>query len=237
MDAATDDIDDILVSPQTNLGEQVRRKLQLDIISGEIPPGSFLSGPTLAQRLGISSSPVREALIQLTADGLLEARRNRGFVVVTPTVEDLRHTFAVRVRLETMAIEQLVQIGLPDPAPLTAIADAIAAAVKTYDVPAYLAADRAFHEALLVAAGNPVLTRMALKLRDTMRLYGIRTIKGLERQAASVDEHYAMIELARSKGSVKAATKLMTRHIVEWEPLFVEELKRLHRQKQRWALM
>ncbi|WP_267360962.1 MULTISPECIES: GntR family transcriptional regulator [unclassified Methylobacterium] len=233
MDAS---VDDIIVIQEVSLGEQVRRKLQIDIISGEIPPGTILSGPALAQHLGISSSPVREALLQLAADGLLEVRRNRGFVVVTPTVEDLRNTFQVRVRLETMAIEQLVQIGLPDPAPLTAIADEIAAAVRKGDVPVYMAADRAFHEALLDAAGNPVLTRIALKLRDTMRLYGIRSENGSARQAASVEEHYAMIELAKNKGSMQEAGELMTRHILEWEPLFVAALDRVHKQKRRWAL-
>ncbi|MCJ2022467.1 GntR family transcriptional regulator [Methylobacterium sp. E-065] len=233
MDAS---VDDIIVIQEVSLGEQVRRKLQMDIISGEIPPGTILSGPALAQHLGISSSPVREALLQLAADGLLEVRRNRGFVVVTPTVEDLRNTFQVRVRLETMAIEQLVQIGLPDPAPLTAIADEIAAAVRKGDVPVYMAADRAFHEALLDAAGNPVLTRIALKLRDTMRLYGIRSENGSARQAASVEEHYAMIELAKNKGSMQEAGELMTRHILEWEPLFVAALDRVHKQKRRWAL-
>jgi DNA-binding GntR family transcriptional regulator len=233
MDAS---VEDIIVIQEVSLGEQVRRKLQMDIISGEIPPGTILSGPALAQHLGISSSPVREALLQLAADGLLEVRRNRGFVVVTPTVEDLRNTFQVRVRLETMAIERLVQIGLPDPAPLTAIADEIAAAVKKGDVPAYMAADRAFHEALLDAAGNPVLTRIALKLRDTMRLYGIRSENGSARQAASVEEHYTMIELAKNKGSVQEASKLMTRHILEWEPLFVAALDRVNKQKRRWAL-
>jgi DNA-binding GntR family transcriptional regulator len=235
MDAS---VDDIIVIQEVSLGEQVRRKLQMDIISGEIPPGTILSGPALAQHLGISSSPVREALLQLAADGLPEVRRNRGFVVVTPTVEDLRNTFQVRVRLETMAIEQFVQIGLPDPdpAPLTAIADEIAAAVKKGDVPVYMAADRAFHEALLDAAGNPVLTRIALKLRDTMRLYGICSENGSARQAASVEEHYAMIKLAKDKGSVQEASELMTRHILEWEPLFVAALDRVHKQKRRWAL-
>jgi DNA-binding GntR family transcriptional regulator len=233
MDAIVNDIIDF---PQTNLGEQVRRKLLLGIISGEIPPGTILSGPTLAQHLGISSSPVREALLQLAADGLLEVRRNRGYIVITPTVEDLRHTFAVRVRLETMAIEQLVRIGLPDPGPLTVLADEIAAAVEKQDVTAYLAADRAFHEALLDAAGNPVLARTALKLRDTMRLYGILSRDGFARQAASVEEHYAMIKLAQTGDSIEVATELMTRHILEWEPLFTEALARLHQQKRRWAL-
>ena len=103
-------------------------------------------------------------------------------------------------------------------------------------MPTYMAADRTFHEQLLVAAGNPVLARTALKLRDTMRLYGIRSENGAARQAASVEEHYAMIELAVNRGSVKDAKALMTRHILEWEPLFIEALTRVHKQKSRWAL-
>lgn len=229
-------VDDVIVIHETSLAEQVRRKLQIDIVSGEVPPGCMLSVPALAEHLGISSSPVREALIRLAADGLLQPKRNRGFVVVTPTVDDLRHMFEVRLELETLALVKLVQAGLPDAGALTTLADEITDKVRTGDVPGYLTADRAFHEALMDSAGNPVLTRMVMKLRDGMRLYGIRSEAGAKRQAKSVDEHYAMIELAKGHGSKEEVVALMRQHIMEWEPIFVEAAARAQKQRMKWAL-
>ncbi|WP_407520268.1 GntR family transcriptional regulator [Methylobacterium oryzisoli] len=203
-----------------NLREQVQQRLRLDIVSGEVGPGTILSVPSLARTLGISTTPVREALLHLSADGLLQPLRNRGFCVVEPSLAELRNLFEVRVQLETSAFLKLVQSGLDDVSDLTAQADAIARAVRDGDVPLYLAADRAFHQELLSRAGNPVLTGIVMKLRDTMRLYGIKSAAGLARQAESVPEHYRIIEMLRQRAEPAAAAALMHKHIMDWEPIF-----------------
>ncbi|GJD66082.1 GntR family transcriptional regulator [Methylobacterium frigidaeris] len=212
------------MTAEANLREQVQQRLRLDIVSGEVGPGTILSVPGLARTLGISTTPVREALLQLSDDGLLQPLRNRGFCVVEPTLEDLRNLFEVRLQLETSAFVKLVRSGLADVAELTRQADAIARAVRTRDVPLYLAADRAFHRELLSRAGNAVLTGIVMRLRDTMRLYGIGSPAGLARQEESVPEHYRIIALLQ-QGSETDAAALMHKHIMDWEPIFSDYLK------------
>ncbi len=211
----------IVSEADENLRERVERRLRLDILAGTIGPCTVFSVPALARTLGISTTPVREALLHLTADGLLQPLRNRGFRVVDPTLDELRNLFEVRVQLEASAFAKVVRAGPDAAGDLIAQADEIARAVEDDDVPAYLAADRAFHEELLSRAGNPVLTGIVMKLRDRMRLYGIRSAAGRARQWESVAEHHRIVDLVR--GRVEAdATALMTGHIMAWEPIFTE---------------
>lgn len=88
-----------------NLREQVLRHVRSEIISGQSGPGKMYSVPTLAADLGMSTTPVREALLELARTGLIEPMRNRGFKVVEPTVDDLRNLFEMRNLLEVRAAE------------------------------------------------------------------------------------------------------------------------------------
>lgn len=206
---------------ELNLREQVLQHVRSEIISGQTGPGKLYSVPTLATDLGVSTTPVREALLELARNGLIEPVRNRGFKVVDPTVEELRHLFDMRVLLEVRAAEIVALNPERNLDGLTALADAIGTAVEADDVPGYLAADRRFHKAFIAAAGNPLLTELAMGLRDKMRLYGIASRAGLERQAASVAEHYRLVELARAS-ELEALRALLEHHIRTWEPIFVD---------------
>lgn len=209
------------LATEENLRERVERQLRLDILAGTIEPGTVFSVPSLSRSLGISTTPVREALLQLAADDLLQPIRNRGFRVVDPTLDELRNLFEVRVQLEAQAFAKVVRAGAADVNDLMKWADEIARAVRDRDVPAYLVADRSFHEALLSRAGNPILTGIVMKLRDKMRLYGIRSKAGRTRQDASVAEHYRIVDLVTGRVKDDAIT-LMTDHIMAWEPVFTE---------------
>ncbi|HZZ12233.1 MAG TPA: GntR family transcriptional regulator [Paraburkholderia sp.] len=209
-----------------NLREQVLERVRSEIVSGRTPPGSVYSVPGLATELGISTTPVREALLELTRTGLLVAMRNRGFRVESLSVEALDHLFTMRELLERFALETLARQGLKDRPPLIALADDVARAVEASDVAGYLASDRAFHEALVNQAGNPLQTRMVLQLRDDMRLYGIDSPEGRTRQEESVKEHYQMIELADQHDVVEIGN-LISRHILAWKPLFRSALERV----------
>ena len=74
--------------------------MRTEIISGQSPPGTMYSVPTLADDLGVSTTPVREALLELARNGLIEPVRNRGFRVVEPTLEELSQLFEVRELLK-----------------------------------------------------------------------------------------------------------------------------------------
>ncbi len=88
-----------------NLREQVLQQVRSEIISGHSVPGSMYSVPNLAATLGISTTPVREALLELARSGLIEPMRNRGFKVVAPTLSQLRNLFDMRELLEVYAVE------------------------------------------------------------------------------------------------------------------------------------
>jgi DNA-binding GntR family transcriptional regulator len=202
-----------------NLREQVVERVRSEIVSGHVPPGTVYSVPCLAAELGISTTPIREALLELSRSGLVVAMRSRGFRVEPLPSQALDDLFTMRELLERYALETLARQGLSNPEPLIALADEVAKAVGASDVPAYIASDRAFHAALVERVDNRLLTRMVMQLRDDMRLYGIDSAEGLKRQKASVREHYQLVELA-IKQDVEKIGALISQHILSWRPLF-----------------
>jgi DNA-binding GntR family transcriptional regulator len=211
---------------EQNLREQVLQQVRAEIISGQSMPGSMYSVPTLAASLGVSTTPVREALLELTRSGLIEPMRNRGFRVVEPTLTELRNLFDLREVLELHAAAIVARKSKKNLKGLSRFADDIARAVKTEDIKLYLEADRTFHRLLTAEADNARLTEMVMGLRDQMRLYGIKSRAGLARQNESTAEHYQIIELAMA-GEEEALTNLLRRHIRAWEPIFIEALSRV----------
>lgn len=208
-----------------NLREQVLQQVRAEIISGQSMPGSMYSVPTLAASLGVSTTPVREALLELARSGLIEPMRNRGFKVVEPTLTELRNLFDLREVLELHAVT-IVARKKKNLKELIRFADEVAHAVKNEDIRLYLEADRTFHQRLTAAAENPRLTEMVMGLRDQMRLYGIKSRAGLARQNESAAEHYQIIELAMA-GREDELADLLRRHIRSWEPIFSEALSRM----------
>lgn len=207
-----------------NLREQVVALVRADIVSGRTPPGAIYSVPGLATELGVSTTPVREALLELTRSGLLVAMRNRGFRVELLSLAALDSLFTMRDLLERFALETLARQGLTDRDALIALADEVSDAVAADKLPEYIVADRAFHEALVGQAGNPFLLKTVMQLRDDMRLYGIDSTEGRKRQKDAVQEHYQMVDLA-AKGDAKGASDLISRHILSWKPLFESALR------------
>lgn len=208
-----------------NLREQTLRRLRSDIITGRIAPGTMLSVPSLAAEIGVSTTPVREALLTLERDGLVAPLRNRGFRVEPMSIAALENLFSLRELVEVHAVMAVAHRGLQDTAELIALADAVGEAVGRGDVTGYLTTDRAFHTALVARADNPLLTKLVLQLRDGMRLYGIDSPEGRQRQRDSVAEHYRLVELAQ-QGQADEAAALMRHHIVSWKPLFSAALAR-----------
>lgn len=202
---------------------QVLERVRTGIVSGRTVPGTVFSVPSLAGELGVSTTPVREALLELARDGMVTPLRNRGFRVEAMSRDELENLFALRELLEIYALETVARARITDTAELVRHADDVAAAVKAEDVLRYVASDREFHRALVARANNPRLTRLVMSMRSDMRLYGIDSPEGRERQVASVGEHYEMIEVA-TRGDVPRAAPLMRQHITSWKPLFAAAL-------------
>jgi DNA-binding GntR family transcriptional regulator len=209
----------LTAEPSNNLREQILTRVRSDIISGRSKPGTVFSVPSLSTELGVSTTPVREALLELARDGLITPMRNRGFRVEPMTVAAMENLFEMRVLLESHALVTVARARLTDTTELKRLADAVGVAVEAGDMTGYLTTDRAFHHALVERANNPLLTKMVMQLRDDMRLYGIDSPEGRKRQKLSVKEHFQMIELARN-GDTAGIAKLIALHILSWKPLF-----------------
>ena len=203
----------------TSLRDWVLQRVRSEIVSGHSIPGTMYSVPALANDLGVSTTPVREALLELSRAGLLTPMRNRGFRVEATSLDDLNNLFALRDLLERYAMVAIAEKRITGTEDLVALADEVAAAVAKKDVEGYIETDRAFHQALVDRAENPLLTRLVMNLRDEMRLYGIDTPAGRERQIRSVDEHYQLIKLAQA-GETEAIAELISRHILDWKSVF-----------------
>src|ERR1700727_3597983 len=113
-----------------NLREKVLEKLRGEIISGRGAAGTVYSVPGLANEMGMSTTPVREALLELSRVGLVTPLRNRGFRGEPTTLEDVEDVFSLRVLLERFALVALANQGLSDTASLVALADAVGKAVE-----------------------------------------------------------------------------------------------------------
>jgi DNA-binding GntR family transcriptional regulator len=207
-----------------NLRESILQRIRIGIVSGHIAPNELLTVPSLSKQLGVSTTPIREALLELSKAGLIEARRNRGFIVRATSPKELQDIFAIRAQLESFALSLIPGCTERDQIELNALAHEVETAVKQRDTVGYISADRAFHQALIALADNSKLSQMIMELRNNMRLYGIETQAGLERQERSVQEHYDLVKMIAA-GNYQEASELLTSHILDWQPIFLSALE------------
>ncbi|WP_193441239.1 GntR family transcriptional regulator [Actinosynnema sp. ALI-1.44] len=173
-----------------SLRDQVLELVRHALVSGEIRPGDIYSASALATRLQVSSSPVREAMLTLVNQGLMEPVRNRGFRVVPMSEQDLDEVYEMRVLLELPGtLKAAARITEADLDRLRALAADIEDAAEAGDVVRFLDADRRFHLDLLGCGGNKRLVDAVATLRDQTRLYNLDNLAERGALADSAREH------------------------------------------------
>jgi DNA-binding GntR family transcriptional regulator len=197
----------------SSLRAEARRAIRAGVITGEIQPGEIYSASSLAESLGVSATPVREALIDLANAGLVEAVRNRGFRVVVLNDSDLDEIFEIRTLLEVPSVGRVAGNLPPEQAEqLHAVLVDLESAAEAEDLPRYLTADQAFHSGLLEPLGNKRLTDLVAQMRDQQRLFGLRAIVHSTAFHASASEHRAILN-AVMVGDKAAAESLTLSHL------------------------
>jgi DNA-binding GntR family transcriptional regulator len=196
------------------LREQALAHVRGMIIAGTLPPGQICSANSLAAELGISATPVREAMLDLVSIGLMEPVRNRGFRVVSLSDADLEEIVELRMLLEVPAMVKAARRGLTtaDLDELTSIGQACRRAAADSDVPAFLALDREFHLKLLGTAGNAHLTDAVARLRDQTRLYGIESLARAGALESSAAEHFDILDAVHRQDSTQTRS-VGSRHL------------------------
>jgi DNA-binding GntR family transcriptional regulator len=196
-----------------SLRSQISDILRAQITSGELAPDEIYSAVALAERLGVSATPVREAMLDLAASGLVEPVRNRGFRILTVSPADLDEILTLRLWLEVPAVERVIELaGDEEIKGLRPMAEQVVAAAERREAAAFVLADTAFHEALLGLTRNRRLVRTVMGLRDQTRLLGIERLSRSGELGASAAEHLEILDALVDRDA-ETARKLMAAHL------------------------
>jgi len=199
--------------------DHVYTALRERILSGDLPRASKLRQVSLADEMGVSRTPLREALRRLAAEGLVDFSPNRGATVSELDFGDMRHAWAARVALEPGAARLAAERRDPDgvAAMREAIADQRSADGERGQS---FSANRAFHLALAAASGNPHLTRFAEMLwvpRIGVPIYVAQAAEPAG-PSAWADEHERIAD-AIEGGDADAAERLTRAHVAAHPPV------------------
>lgn len=199
------------VEPYQSLRDQVTQALHSAVVTGELRPGVVYSAPALAADFGVSATPVREAMLDLAKEGLIEIVRNKGFRIVELSEQDMAEFAEVRELLEIPAV--VLVAARADPHDLEALRDAAEETVRAAiegDVLGYLEADHEFHHEMLALHGNRHLVVTVRDLRRRARLFGVTALVEAGRLVDSAKEHGQLLDamLARDLPVVRELAAL-----------------------------
>jgi DNA-binding GntR family transcriptional regulator len=166
-----------LVTPGVSLTAQVTEMLRAAVTSGEMKPGEHYSATGLAEKLGVSRTPVREALQLLEKEGIVQIEKNKGVRVLQIPLEEIVQIFQIRIILEPPAAARGAEAATEeDLAHIRLLHRRILEAAARNDGRATLQTDKDFHLFLLGLADNPRLTALDGELRNLVLAHGLVTI-------------------------------------------------------------
>ncbi len=195
---------------QQALYEQVAEQLRLQIFQRELAPGDWIDELKIAQDLGISRTPLREALKVLAAEGLITMKVRRGAYVTEVNEKDLRDVYHLLGLLESDAAAEVAAQALPESlAQLNALHAQLEASVG--DAEAFFVLNERFHLLLLELANNRWRLQMVTDLRKVMKLNRHHSLFKEGRLADSLKEHQALMD-ALNQADAAAARKRMQAH-------------------------
>lgn len=197
------------------LREEAYRELRRLVLTGEFPFGFRLGEEAVAERLGVSRTPAREAMLRLHADRLLNQYADGGFYVAEPDLLDLRDLYELRLALELHAIQRAEQEGIAHDASVLEAIHAKWLAIKA-DPPvpdgSFIELDESFHVSLCRASGNIAIVEMLETVNARIRPVRMYDFLSEDRIVLSIDEHLAITEAVMASELDKAA-QLLREHI------------------------
>jgi len=198
------------------------QRLKQRILDNEYEPGTKVLEQTLADDLGLSRTPVREALVRLEQEGLVEVVPRHGMLVLPIRPSDMREIYEILTNLEPAATERLAaqRPSAERIAPLIEACDAMETALAADDLTAWAKADEKFHFALVNLCGNRRLAAMVMTVWDQAHRARIFTLKLRPKPVESTREHRAVVEAILAGDAARA-----------------RELYRLHRERAAHSLL
>ncbi len=207
------------------LRDVVFRTLRQAILTGDMKPGERLLEIQLANKLGVSRTPIREAIRMLELEGLVVMVPRRGAQVAQITEKSMSDVLEVRCALDELAVElACARITEEEKEELREACDAFEKATQTGEVHVIAKADVDFHDIIFKVAGNPRLTQMVNNLAEQMYRYRFEYIKDESQHQMLVKEHRRICE-SISKGDVKASKTAIKEHIENQEKSIIRQIR------------
>ena len=186
------------------LREDIRSRLEAWIVEGRLKPGSRVRDELLAQELGVSRTPVREALMLLVKDGFVDGFHQRGFHVRPMTECEVLELYPVTAALEALAVRSMDEL---DPARLEGLRVLARKMSKARSGRARLEIDQQWHRTLLEACPNLHLRQLVARQKARIRRYELRYLKSA-RAGQSTAEHETIRVALAAKDPERAASLL-----------------------------
>lgn len=195
------------------LRDVVFNTLRQAILRGELKPGERLMEIQLANKLGVSRTPIREAIRKLELEGLVLMIPRKGAEVAEITEKSLRDVLEVRRALEELAVQLVCEkITAEEVEDLKQAAKAFQETLKDGDITQIAEADVRFHDVIYLATDNQKLIQLLNKLREQMYRYRVEYLKDKAIYPQLIAEHQAIIERIE-KREKEAATQVVCKHI------------------------
>jgi len=207
------------------LRDVVFNTLRQEILTGKLKPGERLMEIHLANKLGVSRTPIREAIRKLELEGLVIMIPRRGAEVAQISWKSLKDVLEVRRALDVLAIELACERMTPDELEtLYHACECFEKATKTKDPRKIAEADVAFHDIIVVSTGNKRLIQLVNNLSEQMYRYRFEYIKDSTQHQMLVQEHKEMYQHI-SNSDKNAAASVVRKHIDNQEEAIIRELR------------
>ncbi|QJP12841.1 GntR family transcriptional regulator [Starkeya sp. ORNL1] len=201
-------------APRATRAEELRFQIADEITRGLLPPGTTLDETALAARFGVSRTPVREAIRELAASGLVDTRPHRGAVVARPSVERLQAMFDVMAELEALCAGLCaLKMNPAERRAFEALHAEMGDLMRTGDFLGYREANETFHTSIYAGSHNGYLAEITLGTRRRLSPFRRAQFRALGRLALSHTEHDRVVT-AILRGDRDGAAVAMRDHIV-----------------------
>lgn len=204
-------------SPKTKMSnaQRIEEELLDDIAIGLLKPGAHLDETRLAERFGVSRTPVREALNRLAAHDVLESGDRRGMHVARYSLEELAHMFEAMHEIETLCARLAAQrLTLLARSRIEGAQANCVATAKAGDLVDYLRANEAFHHEIYEATKNPYIIQLATEFRRRTGPFRAKKFAAKEDLVASAQSHQELLQKIFSADSA-VASEGMRKHMEE----------------------
>jgi DNA-binding GntR family transcriptional regulator len=200
------------IAKQPPAAERVYTHVKQAVLDRRYEGGTLLSEGELAEAVGVSRTPVREALLRLEAEGLLKLYPKKGALVLPVSAQEIADVVETRLLVELHAAEKVAPASPQLAARLEELEEQKTHAAAG-DLAAFAVADRCFHAEIVRAGGNRILAQLYDQLRDRQLRMGVATMNAEpDRIAKNIAEHTEILEALRA-GDTSAALTLVQRHV------------------------